>query len=299
MAEGPEGWDIVDTGAHTEKAEEAWREAFREKGIRSGDLNRLYITHYHPDHFGMAGWLQQHMGGTVYMHHIEADWVTQVWAEDMPQPKRVAAQFRRHGMSEEWAQSVEEQFTLQRRDVTPMPDEILKLSADQQVPFGNLGLQVVWTPGHSDGHIALLPQELDVMLIGDLVEGRLTPNVGLWPRCDPNPLDSFMKSLRMVQDFHTSTYWPGHGRPIGDERIEEILEHHKERLALMAQLASGGRNAFEICQKAFSERELSSHQMRFAMAETMAHMKLLEERGEVRREEQNGQVVYVREHEES
>lgn len=296
MAEGAEGWDIIDTGARTEAAEEVWTEAFRERNIRPGDVNRLYITHYHPDHLGMAGWLQKHMGGTVHMHHIEANWVSRVWAEGMPQAKEVANQFRYHGMPEEWAQDIEEQFTLQRHDVLPLPTEILKLSDGQQVPFGDMQLQLLWTPGHSDGHFALWSQELDTMIIGDLIEGRLTPNVGLWPHCDSNPLRSFFESLRKALSLQLSSYLPGHGRPVKAERFEELFQHHEERLAFMAELAGEGRTAFEICEKSFSERELTAHQMRFALAETMAHMKLLEERGDVRlRLREDGQEVYVRE----
>lgn len=68
---GPSGWTLVDTGFHDELAEAAWPRALADLGIRTQDINRILVTHYHPDHFGAAGWLQQLTGAPAYMHEVE------------------------------------------------------------------------------------------------------------------------------------------------------------------------------------------------------------------------------------
>jgi glyoxylase-like metal-dependent hydrolase (beta-lactamase superfamily II) len=54
---GHNGWTIVDTGLNTSRARAAWLEAFSALGIRPGTTEQIVLTHAHPDHYGLAGWL--------------------------------------------------------------------------------------------------------------------------------------------------------------------------------------------------------------------------------------------------
>ncbi|HEX6989965.1 MAG TPA: MBL fold metallo-hydrolase, partial [Bacillota bacterium] len=80
LARGSHGWTVVDTGFHTPEAEGAWTRALRRLGITWKDIERIVVTHYHPDHFGAAGWLQQKTGAPVLMHAAEAATARWVWA---------------------------------------------------------------------------------------------------------------------------------------------------------------------------------------------------------------------------
>lgn len=286
-------WDIIDTGAHTPEAVAVWEDALGRLGIGAGGVRNIYITHYHPDHIGLAGWMQQHVGGEVYLHRVEAAWVPEVWQDGMPQARRVADQFRRHGMTEDWAAAIEAQFADQYHDVIPLPRPLHTVEDGQAVPFGEGELTVVWTPGHSDGHICLFSRELATVFTGDHILTHITPNVGLWPLCEPDPLDQFLASLRKVEALAPEHYLPAHGRSFerAEGRIPELLAHHQERLSLIAETAGEGHTAFDICVSVFGTK-LSAHQMRFAMAETLSHLRRLQQEGRVAEEEVDGVVRY-------
>ena len=51
-----QGWAIVDTGMGGSETMQAWREAFA-KSLGGLPVTRVFVTHMHPDHIGMAGWL--------------------------------------------------------------------------------------------------------------------------------------------------------------------------------------------------------------------------------------------------
>lgn len=282
LMHGADGWDLIDTGAHTKEAEDVWRKALDQYGIKPGMLRNIYITHYHPDHIGMAGWLLDQVGGAIYMHRVEAQWVPQVWAPAMPQAIAVADEFRRNGMSEQWAGAIETQFGEQFLDVSPLPEHIELLEDGDLVDYGDAELRVVWTPGHSDGHMCLWQEDIQTVFTGDHILTKITPNIGLWPGCQPDPLDLFLASLEKIQRLSAEHYLPGHGRSFSraDHRIEELLAHHQERLDLVEGLASEPKTGFEVCVSLFGTK-LSAHQMRFAMAETLSHLERLRQLGRV------------------
>ena len=66
FAEGENGWTIVDTGLHNKEAKEAWT------GLITGKrVGEIIVTHYHPDHYGFAGKLQEMTGARVSMTRVE------------------------------------------------------------------------------------------------------------------------------------------------------------------------------------------------------------------------------------
>jgi hypothetical protein len=105
-----------------------------------------------------------------------------------------------------------------------------------------------------------------------------------------------MASLRELRGLQVALTLPAHGSPFAtyQQRVDEIYDHHVERLQQMADLAADGRTAFEISDSVFPTAELTSHQARFAMAETLSHLARLEREGRIRREERAGQILFVR-----
>jgi hypothetical protein len=77
---------------------------------------------------------------------------------------------------------------------------------------------------------------------------------------------------------------PAHGEPFDDlaGRVDELLAHHDARLdAVVAALGSRERTAYEVAHDLFPTLR-SPHEERFALAETLAHLRHLERRGRVR-----------------
>ncbi|HJV95898.1 MAG TPA: MBL fold metallo-hydrolase, partial [Albitalea sp.] len=65
-----QGWAIVDTGVRTEETAEVWRELFH-NAPDERPLTRVFVTHMHPDHVGMAGWLTRKFGVRLWMTRLE------------------------------------------------------------------------------------------------------------------------------------------------------------------------------------------------------------------------------------
>src|SRR5699024_8303190 len=106
-----------------------------------------------------------------------------------------------------------------------------------------------------------------------------------WFVGDLNPLKSYLDSLEKVKQLQVSYVIPSHGEPFyhANERIDEIIIHHDERLEFIVDQLSHKMTAFEMCQKLFP-KQLTVHDMRFAIGETLAHLEYLRFLGKCERE---------------
>jgi hypothetical protein len=123
---------------------------------------------------------------------------------------------------------------------------------------------------------------------------KITPNISLWPHGRPNPLADFLRTLDELGQVAVDLALPGHGPLITafGQRLAELRTHHHERLLAVERAAGDDTTAFAICTKIFPTDQLNAHQIRFAMAETLAHLEYLV--GVERLERVDGdQVIYV------
>jgi glyoxylase-like metal-dependent hydrolase (beta-lactamase superfamily II) len=143
---------------------------------------------------------------------------------------------------------------------------------------------VHWTPGHADGHLVLLRED-GVLIAGDAILDRITPNVGKWVGSRPDPLGDFLGSLEAIARLEPRRALVGHYGPVLEDvraRIDEIRRHHEERLRFLVQrLQRGPRTAWELSLELFPQEGLDASQRRFAWAETLAHLVHLERQGRV------------------
>ncbi|MDQ2912110.1 MAG: MBL fold metallo-hydrolase, partial [Chloroflexota bacterium] len=123
-----------------------------------------------------------------------------------------------------------------------------------------------------------------ILFSGDHVLPRITSNVGLYPYSRDDPLGDFLGALRAVRTLPVTRVLPAHGDPFDDlrGRVDQILAHHEERLrATLDAIGDGERDAYTVCRKLFPVLR-SAHEERFALAETLAHLRYLERRGNAR-----------------
>lgn len=289
LMRGPWGWTLVDTGFHDPLAEDAWPRAFADLGIRAQDIDQILITHYHPDHLGAAGWLQELTGAPAYMHDLELRQLALFWGEGMEaQVPRLVALFAGEGMPREIAEAIGQHHRQQFQQVLPLP-QIRPVAAGSTLRLGSGQYEVIHAPGHSDGLAIFWDRSTGILLANDMILAKITPNVSLWPQCRPNPLADYLQSLAMVGGLGAKVALPGHRSIITDVagRAEEIRHHHGERLDQMAaatRTAAGGATAWEVCEQIFRPATLTIHQVRFAMAETLAHLVYLVEQGRLVKE---------------
>jgi glyoxylase-like metal-dependent hydrolase (beta-lactamase superfamily II) len=99
-----------------------------------------------------------------------------------------------------------------------MPEPDILLNDGDLVPGTGRRLRAVWTPGHTPGHLCLHEEAEDVLLTGDHVLPRITPNIAQMAHTDDPPLAAYLESLGRAADYDSagrcprtntgSTDWP-------------------------------------------------------------------------------------------
>ncbi|MDX1522487.1 MAG: MBL fold metallo-hydrolase, partial [Anaerolineae bacterium] len=268
------GWVIVDTGLNTPPARRQWQAVFAELNIRPQDIRQIMLTHSHPDHYGLAGWLQAWCSAPVLMSPREAKQVEQIFAQDN-RATGVLGQALAGALSASDMAGIVDATRSVREKMLPHPTTIEPLSDGQTVTIGWRRFTAVHTPGHSDGHLIFYDAADRLALCGDQVLMKITPNIGQWSLTDPKPLARYLASLHRLKSLDVRIAWPGHGLPVTEwgRRLSELEMHHAHRLQLMADAVTAeGSTLYEICAAVFNLEKLSKHELRFAMAETMAHV---------------------------
>jgi len=292
LLRGHEGWTVVDTGFHTPDAEAAWQLALSALGIGPSDIVQIVVTHYHPDHFGCAGWLQGLSGAPVVMLGQEQPQVTAFWFDGQQMGDRLAAFFARHGMPAELTADLPALHQAAVAMVRPLP-QVRWIQPGDVISVGPRRFQVIWAPGHADGLMVLWEPNERLLLADDLVLATISPNISLLPQGDANPLERFLASLRRIRDLPARLVLPGHREPIVDleSRARELAAHHAQRLdatlGIVRRAVEESRRpptAWEVNLRLFGPQP-DLFRTRFAMGESLAHLEYLVDQGRLVRVE--------------
>ena len=275
-------WVIVDCGLNTSLTRRVWRGVFNELEIRPEQIGRIIVTHAHPDHLGLAGWLQNLTGATVLMSADEQAQMIAVWRERQSMMAQMNAWYIQHGLNSKWANDVVEETERTALRTEPLPTDEIVVPYESTIAIGDRRFRTIRGPGHSNGQLMLHDVDDKLLLCGDHVLMKITPHIGYWPSVDVNPLQQFLNSLKALQHLDVRLALPGHRALITDwaGRSEELQAHHAERLDVTGNCVPiEGATARQIAQAVFRLRDLNVHETRFAMAETLSHLELLVDRG--------------------
>ncbi|MBB6633856.1 MBL fold metallo-hydrolase [Cohnella thailandensis] len=275
-------WTIIDPGLRTEETEAFWTVTLSELGVDWPDIEAIVLTHYHPDHYGLAGWFQERTGAPVHMSGVSAAYARRLWGEDETFSEELIEAFQSHGFPDELLGGLRDHLSGVKKQVQPHPAEIRLLPEPGGQRFEMAGL--TWEPiggeGHAPGHRSFYQPESRIILCGDQVLPHITPNIGWLPGGDPDPLGSYLSSLERMLACEATLALPGHRDPFPDfrGRVEELIAHHDRRLKQIEKLLeeAGPMSGFELCDKLFGARISGNpHNHRFAMSETIAHAERL------------------------
>lgn len=282
-----DGWTMIDTGLQYGPALEAWAHAFDELQISARDIRRIFLTHAHPDHYGLAGHFQKLNDAPVYALDEEIRVIPIEWERNGAHLYGLGKFLQEHGLPKALAQKTVERSLEILRMLEPQP-ELTAVQDGQHIQIGGHPYKIHWTPGHADGHLILHGTENGILFSGDMVLMKITPNIALWPGLDPTPLKNYLASLDKIERLQIKLALPGHRATIESvpARISEIREHHRVRAQKCWDAAKTGRNAHDICMDVFAGIE-SVDDVRLAMVETLAHLEYLVGEGRLERLEGN------------
>lgn len=293
-----DGWTIVDTGFPDDAVKETWRQVIDQL---DGPVRRLIVTHFHPDHIGLAAWLMETTGATLAMTTGEFLTAHAVWNEYGGHGARyMVEQFRQHGLDAERLAKFEQRGSGYRKAVPALPEYYDRLKAGDSATVHGRKWHILIGYGHSPEHMALYCPELNVLISGDMLLPRISTNISVFASTpEVDALGWFLSSLDVMAEVlpETTLVLPSHGLPfVGIQaRVAALHAHHEERLGVLEEACEmAPKSAAELLDVLF-ERALDTHQTMFAMGEAIAHLNLLEQAGRLSREtDATGVIRYTR-----
>ncbi len=283
LIEDAGGWAIVDTGIANQATRDFW-EALAAGLLAGSKLTRLIVTHFHPDHIGLAGWLAERFGvplvttQTTYLQCLNIS--LSPGALDAPVYRDF---YTRRGLKAEQTAIVFTQGHAYLKMVTPLPPIFERIANGDRLKIGGRTFQIITGEGHAPEHAMLYSAEDKLLIAGDQVMERISPNVSVWA-VDPHgdPLGLYLRSLqelkaRVPDDVLVLA---SHHRPFYGlhERIGELAEHHAERCDAIFEAARTPKTAAELLPVLF-HKPLDPHEMSFAFSEVLAHMNYMLRQG--------------------
>jgi len=294
LADGDE-WVIVDTGYGVSATHDLWQRHFAET-MCSRLVNRIVITHYHPDHVGCAAWLTKKTGAPIWMTNGEF-LSAHAATNDMAgfDVENSAALFLAHGLARvrpDFVNAQQARTKSYRRGVPTVPTRFNRLMEHDEIKIGKRSWRIITVYGHAPEHACLYSADDNILISGDQVLPRITTNVGVWGnQPEANPLKLFLTSLEKFRPLPTTTLvLPSHDRVFYGlhERLDQLASHHAVRLAELADVLTTPKSAAEILPILF-RRPLDDHQLVFAIGEAIAHLHYLWREGRVvRQQDENG-----------
>ncbi len=286
--EGRAGWSVVDCCITRDESKAQWQRVF-DTQLEGLAILRVIVTHMHPDHIGLAHWLCERWQAPLWISATDfsAARIASVSTTGFGGPA-AAAFFARHGMSD--ADSLEKirgRASYYPSMVPDVPRSFWRLQDGKSVRIGKREWRCISGYGHAPEHMALYCDSLKVLISGDMLLPRISTNVSVHDiEPESNPLQSFLDSIDKFKSLPEDTLvLPSHGKPFRGlhERIRQLHDHHRDRLAEVAQAcAESPQTAADLLPVLF-KRKLDLHQTTFAMGESIAHLHALWFAGKLRR----------------
>ena len=282
------GWTIVDTGIARDEVKAAWERLFETFFTESKPLKRVIVTHFHPDHLGLAGWLVERFDVALWMAREEWAWGRMLSLDDGGSTMRPAFDkfYRAAGFDEAMMQDAAKRPGRYARIVSPVPGAFRRISDGQIIDIGARQWRVIVGAGHSPEHACLHCPALEVLISGDQVLPKISPNISVWPQePDAEPLSLFLSSLEKFRRLAPDTLvLPSHNLPFRglEGRLDELAGHHAERLEETLEACANSVTGVEVLRQLF-KRKLDTHQLFFAAGEALAHLHHLMGQGKIRR----------------
>jgi len=285
---------LVDVGPDTSKAEKALRGMLAALEVNIRDIERIIITHSHPDHCGLAAKVAGETGATVLVHTLE---------ERKLKGEHDYFKERMQVLVETGIPAGVVQEITDERDNVPPPTlegvKSLEMSGSETLEFAGGELRVIHLPGHSPGHICLYDPAQKNFFSGDFLLPHITPN----PLMEPDPerpgrrlpaLKQYLEGLDAVEKLPVNMILPGHGGVFNDCQgvIDVGRRHHRFQFdRIKEKIRAKELNAYQLSKEIYPN--LKGWEIFLGLSEVLAHLDLLVERQEINCTNRQGVNYYT------
>jgi glyoxylase-like metal-dependent hydrolase (beta-lactamase superfamily II) len=292
LIEHDDGFVLVDPGWNHPDSWRALTEGMAACEIPMAAVTAILVTHVHPDHHGQSGKVREQSGAWIAMHP----------REDAFLEVRGDRGAMRDGMEFylRWCGAPASHLTELSASrphaggMAPMVRADRLLEHGELVDVPGIRLRAVWTPGHTPGHLCFHDEGRDLLLTGDHILPRITPNISSYDMSS-NPLDDYLASLTKLKGMQPAEVLPAHEYRFADldSRLDDLARHHQERLTETEDILAGrdGLTAWQVATGVTWSRawtDLASFQRQAAVGEVLSHLRQLQSRGLVAESDVDG-----------
>jgi len=282
------GWAIIDTGMNTEAIRRHWL-TILDRYCEGRPLKRVLCTHFHPDHMGLAGWLQAETG--CHMLATRLEWLYgRMLSLDATQevPGYVRAHYGKVGLDEASIAAMDRgRHNPYRQMVSQVPAHYVRLEERDVASLGDHEWWVIVGTGHAPEHACFYSRELNILISGDQILPKISPHIGVYPaEAEANPLQDYLDSnerFRMLPE--DVLVLPAHNEPFYGlhARIDQLAAHHAERLSALGDALAEPKTVVQTLATMY-RRELKPHERVLGVGEALAHLNCLVQAGQAMRE---------------
>lgn len=283
LLEDDGGWTVVDTGIRDEPTAEAWKQLFA-GAMQNRPVKRVIVTHLHPDHAGMAGWLVRRFDVILWMSRTDYLLCRNLVADTGQEAPAEAMRFyRAAGLAEDALETYRTRFGGFGRAVYTLPNSYRRLQDGETIRIGGRTWQVVVGRGHAPEHVCLWNRDEGLFISGDQILPRISSNVSVFPtEPEANPLQEWLQSCAQLKGLlpRDTLVLPSHNEPFRGvhTRLDELIAEHESNLRKVADLCTEAKRAVDCFEVLFRSRITEGNTI-MATGESVAHLNCLRARG--------------------
>jgi glyoxylase-like metal-dependent hydrolase (beta-lactamase superfamily II) len=297
--EDGEGWCVVDTGMQTRDTSQAWRTAFKD-ALGGRPITRVIVTHLHPDHVGLAGWMTRKFNCRLWMTRLEYLQCRMLVADTGREAPEDGINFyKAAGWDEDTIENYRTRFGGFGKAIYQLPDSYRRVDDGEEFDIGGRTWRIVTGNGHSPDHACLYCPEAKLLISGDQVLPRISSNVSVFPtEPDADPLSDWMTSCAKVKREVPDEVLvlPAHNDPFHGlhARLDHLINGHERSLdRLEAVLGKEPKRAIDVFGALFA-RPIGPELVGMATGESLAHINCLIERGKAVAQADADGVIWYR-----
>ena len=277
------GWVVVDTGVASADIKSNWRKCF--SGDMNGEsVNKIIVTHLHPDHIGLAGWMNKKFSAPLYMSRSDYLMCRMLVSDTGREaPEEGKSLYRSAGFTEDELDAYSERFGGFGSAISRLPDSYNRLKDYDVINIGGYDWEVVVGSGHCPEHICLYNKKLKLFISGDQVLPKITSNVSVFPtEPNSNPLNDWIESCKYIKSRVNNDVLvlPSHNEPFRGlhERLDHLINGHERNLTRLLEFCEEPKRAVDVFSVLF-KRKITSDVLLMATGESIAHLNCLIHRG--------------------